>query len=126
MAATLIRGAAAPRFGHDGVEVTGYAAPSRGSATVSAWRLRLAPGAASPWHQLSHDEAFIALRGEALVELGGEPLRLREGDGLSVPPDTPFRISNPGPQPFEAIACMAAGGTARLADGVPFVPPWAA
>ena len=36
------------------------------------------------------DEAFVAIRGEAQVELGGERFALRAGDGLSVPPHTAF------------------------------------
>jgi mannose-6-phosphate isomerase-like protein (cupin superfamily) len=122
---TLLRNADAPRFGHDGTSVTGYASPSRGSATVSAWRIILEPGAGSPLHELTHDEAFIALRGQATVSLAAEELTLAAGDGLSVPPATPFRIRNDGTEPFEAIACMAAGGKARVGDGEPFTPPWA-
>jgi len=125
MPQTLIRRAEAPRFGHDGTHVTGYASPSRGSASVSVWRLVLEPGASSPVHQLTQDEAFLALSGAATVELAGEEFRLEAGDGLSVPPGTSFRIRNPGPDPFEAVACMATGGRAQVGDGEPFVPPWA-
>lgn len=122
---TLITEEQAPRFGRDGTRVTGYASPSRGSRSVSAWRVVLEPGAGSPPHQLSHDEAFVAIRGEAAVELDGERFTLRAGDGLSVPPRTPFRISNAGQEEFEAVVCMAAEGRAWIADGAPFTPPWA-
>ncbi len=125
MPRTLIRREDAPQFGQAGTRVAGFASPSRGSATVSMWRFVLDPGAGSPVHQLTHDEAFVALRGRATVELAGEEFPLDAGDGLSVPPHTPFRIQNAGPEPFEAVACMAAGGQAVVGEAPPFVPPWA-
>src|SRR5262245_21615813 len=117
MPKTLIRHEDAPRFTHEGTEVRGYASPSRGSASISAWRLALAPGAESPVHELTRDEAFLALAGVATVELAGETFELRAGDGLSVPPGTAFRIRNRGDAPFEAVACMAAEGQACV-EGV--------
>ena len=83
---TIIRDQHAPRFGQDGVVVTGLASPSRGCATVSAWRVLLQPGAASPEHTLTSDEAFVALRGSARVELDGEAHELGAGDCLVVAP----------------------------------------
>lgn len=122
---TLIRKDTAPRFGHDGIAVRGYASPSRGSASVSAWHITLDPGASSPLHQLTHDEAFIALQGEAVIDIAGEELTVAAGDGVSVPPSTPFRIRNAGDQPFEAIACMSSSGKAWVGETEPFTPPWA-
>ena len=123
---TIIREHDAPRFGDDGVSVTGLASPSRGCATVSAWRVVLDPGAASPEHTLTSDEAFIALRGSAHVELEGEADELRAGDCLVVAPQRRFTIRNDGPEPFEAVCCMAAGGEAVVDGQGSFVPPWAA
>ena len=123
---TIIREQDAPRFGRDGVEVTGLASPSRGCDTVSAWRVLLAPGAASPEHTLTSDEAFVALRGSARVELDGESEELTAGDCLIVAPERRFTIRNDGPEPFEAVCCMAAGGQAVVEGEGSFVPPWAA
>jgi mannose-6-phosphate isomerase-like protein (cupin superfamily) len=123
---TIIREQDAPRFGAAGVQVTGLAAPSRGCATVSAWRVVLDPGAASPEHELTSDEAFVALRGRATVRLDGEEASVRAGDCLVVAPERPFSIRNDGPEPFEAVCCMAAGGRAVVAGEGAFVPPWAA
>jgi mannose-6-phosphate isomerase-like protein (cupin superfamily) len=122
---TIIRDQDAPRFGEDGVTVTGLASPSRGSATVSAWRVVLAPGAGSPEHTLTSDEAFVALRGRARVELDGAAHDLAAGDCLVVAPERPFTIRNDGPEPFEAVCCMAAGGQAAVAGQGAFAPPWA-
>jgi mannose-6-phosphate isomerase-like protein (cupin superfamily) len=126
VAVTIIRHDDAPRFHDDGVSVTGLASPSRGCATVSAWRVVLAPGAGSPEHSLTSDEAFVALRGRARVELDGEAQELAAGDCLVVAPDRTFTIRNDGPEPFEAVCCMAAGGRAVVAGEGSFVPPWAA
>ena len=123
---TIIREQDAPRFGQDGVEVTGLASPSRGCDTVSAWRVLLAPGAASPEHTLTSDEAFVALRGSARVELDGESDELKAGDCLVVAPERRFTIRNDSEEPFEAVCCMAAGGRAVVAGQGAFVPPWAA
>ena len=123
---TIIREQDAPRFGQDGVEVTGLASPSRGCDTVSAWRVLLQPGAASPEHTLTSDEAFVALRGSARVELEGSSEELTAGDCLVVAPHRRFSIRNDGAEPFEAVCCMAAGGQAVVDGEGSFVPPWAA
>jgi mannose-6-phosphate isomerase-like protein (cupin superfamily) len=122
---TIIRDHDAPRFGDEGVTVTGLASPSRGCASVSVWRVVLDPGAGSPEHTLTSDEAFVALRGRAHVELDGETRELGAGDCLVVAPERPFRIRNDGAEPFEAVCCMAAGGQAVVTGQGAFTPPWA-
>jgi mannose-6-phosphate isomerase-like protein (cupin superfamily) len=126
MPATHITADAAPRFGADGFAMTGLAAPSRGCATMSAWRITAEPGARSVTHRLTSDEVFVAVAGELTASIGGEQVVIRAGDSLSVPPGVDFSLANHGDAPFEAIACMAAGGQARVGDGEPFTPPWAA
>src|SRR3954452_11439392 len=93
---TIIKDHDAPRFDADGVTVTGLASPSRGCATVSAWRVVLAPGAGSPEHTLTSDEAFVALRGRARVSLDGAAHDVAAGDCLVVAPDRVFSIRNDG------------------------------
>jgi quercetin dioxygenase-like cupin family protein len=123
---TLITADDAPRFGQDGFAMVGLAAPSRGCPTVSAWRLTAAPGAASPVHRLTSDEVFVAVAGELEATVDGRTLTLRAGDALAVPPGVDFSLANRGEEPFEAVACMAAGGQALIGDSAPFTPPWAA
>ena len=60
MPATLIPAADAPRFEADGFTLTGLAAPSRGCATVSAWRLTAAPGAQSTRSSSARASAWSA------------------------------------------------------------------
>ena len=35
-----------------------------------------------------------------------------------------FSLSNPGPEPFTALAMVPVGGRALLSGGEPFSPPW--
>jgi mannose-6-phosphate isomerase-like protein (cupin superfamily) len=125
MTETIIRGADAPQFGGDGTLITGYGSPTRGSQSIAAWQVALDPGVGSPEHRLTHDEVFIVLAGRATFEVEGRRHLVGRGDAICVPPDTVFRLSNPGSERFTAICCMAAGGQARVADGDPFPIPWA-
>jgi mannose-6-phosphate isomerase-like protein (cupin superfamily) len=120
----VISATQAPVFDQPGTRVVGLAAPSRGSTEIAAWRLRLAPGAASPEHVLTAEEVFIALAGSAVADLDGVPHRVAAGDALVVPPRVPFRIATDGDVAFEAVACMRAGGLATV-DSRTFAPPWA-
>ena len=120
----VITAAEAPTFTQEGTHVTGLASPSRGSSQIAAWRLRLEPGASSPEHVLSHEEVFVALAGAATASLYGQSHRVVAGDALVVPPGVPFTLATDGGEPFEAVACMPAGGTATVGDAT-FPPPWA-
>jgi quercetin dioxygenase-like cupin family protein len=121
---TVISSSSAPTFREGGTFVTGLAAPSRGSREVSAWRLRLDPGAASPEHTLSHEEVFVALSGHAVATLDGVRHAVGPGDALVAAPGVPFVIANEADAPFEAVACMRCGGLATVGEQS-FAPPWA-
>lgn len=125
MTETVIRRSEAPQFRQEGTHVTGYASPTRGSESVSAWKVALDPGAASPRHALTHGEVFIVLAGVARFDIEGRRHDLGAGDAICVPPKTWFAVSNDGPERFTAICCMAAGGQARIGEGVPSPIPWA-
>lgn len=125
MSETVIRGSAAPQFEQEGTRVTGYASPTRGSESVSAWKVSLDPGAASPRHELTHGEVFIVLSGSVRFEVEDRRHELGAGDAICVPPETSFSLRNDGPERFTAICCMVAGGRARIDDGELFPIPWA-
>jgi mannose-6-phosphate isomerase-like protein (cupin superfamily) len=121
---TVISSASAPTFEQDGTFVTGLASPSRGSREVAAWRLRLAAGAASPEHMLTHEEVFVALSGRAVATQDGGRHDVGPGDALVVTPGVPFVLANEGDEPFEAVVAMRCGGLAQVGDER-FAPPWA-
>jgi quercetin dioxygenase-like cupin family protein len=89
----IISAASAPTFTQGGTTAVGYASPSRGAADLSLWRIRLDPGAASPFHALSREEVFLVLDGDAVATLDGAEHPLAPGDCLVVPPGVPFAIA---------------------------------
>jgi mannose-6-phosphate isomerase-like protein (cupin superfamily) len=122
---TVITAEDAPTFEVDGTHVVGLAAPSRGAVHTSAWRLTLAPGAASPPHALTHEEVFVALRGRLEARYKDRAETVSAGGALIVPAGVTFTLANPGDEPFEAVAMLPVGGRAMV-DGEPLTPPWAA
>jgi mannose-6-phosphate isomerase-like protein (cupin superfamily) len=75
-------------------------------------------------HSVDREEIFVALTGEARVEIGGQDLGLAPGDALIVPAGESFSLYNPGAAPFTALAVLPVGGRALLPGGEPFSPPW--
>ncbi len=121
----LITASEAPRFQLPGVEFTALAAPSRGSAEVSTWRITVDAALRSEQsHTLDHDEIFMVTSGA--LRLSPDGAVLRAGDAAVVPAGTPIQVANPGTEPAEAYVAIRAGFTPTMADGsVLGTPPWA-
>jgi len=121
----VIEAANAPRFELPGIEFTGYAAPSRGSDGLCAWRIRVSPGMVSDQaHTLDQDEVFLVTSGTITLSREGPPLAA--GDCAIVPAGTPILLSNPGEEPATAHVVVQAGFNAKMADGAAIgTPPWA-
>jgi mannose-6-phosphate isomerase-like protein (cupin superfamily) len=117
--------AEAPRFQLPGLEFTGLASPSRGSADLCTWRLTLEHGLTSPdAHTLDRDEIFMVLDGTIRLSPDSEPVAA--GDVAVVPAGTPIQVANVGDGPAEVIVAIAAGFSATMADGAEVgAPPWA-
>jgi quercetin dioxygenase-like cupin family protein len=120
----LIKSSLAPAFEIPGLRVIGLAAPSRGASETCVWRITIAPGTPATPHAISREEIFVALSGEARIELDGRSQTLTPGDALVVPAGEMFSLSNPGAEPFSALAVLPVGGQAMLPGGEPFSPPW--
>lgn len=121
---TVIRAAEAPRFQLPGVEFTGLAAPSRGSAGLCTWRLTVDAGlVGKESHTIDRDEVFMVLSGTVQVTPDGE--KLGPGDAIVVPAGEPIQLSNLGDTPAELYVAITAGFTGTLADGTAITPPWA-
>jgi quercetin dioxygenase-like cupin family protein len=120
----VISGATAPTFALEGVSFTGLAAPSRGSAETSMWRVAIAPHTPGAAHHVSREEIFVAVRGQAVVTLGPDRHDLLAGDALVVPAGTEFALANESDDPFEAVCALPVGGQATMPGGEPFSPPW--
>ncbi|MFD7160889.1 cupin domain-containing protein [Kribbella sp. NPDC059898] len=114
----------AARFQLPGVEFTGYAAPSRGSAGLCTWRLTVDAGhRGDAPHTLDRDEVFMVLSGT--VQLGPDGDKLGPGDAAVVPAGEPISLSNLGEGKAELIVAITAGFTGYMADGTAVQPPWA-
>jgi mannose-6-phosphate isomerase-like protein (cupin superfamily) len=117
--------AEAPRFQLPGLEFTGLASPSRGSADLCTWRLTLEPGHTSPEpHTLDRDEIFMVIAGAIRLAPDAEPVRAV--DVAVVPAGAPIQVSNAGDGEAEVVVAIAAGFSATAADGAEIgTPPWA-
>jgi quercetin dioxygenase-like cupin family protein len=120
----FIKSSAAPAFDNFGLKVSGLAAPSRGAAETCVWRITLAPGTPGTPHTMDREEIFVGLAGQGRIELDGEDAVIEAGDALVIPAGRSFSLSNPGAQPFTALAVLPVGGKATLPGGEPFSPPW--
>jgi len=96
----------------------------QGSTELAVWHIHAPAGAASPAHSMSHEEVFVIQRGAFVATVGEEQIEVRPGDCLTVPAETPFRLTNPFEQPAEAIACTRLGMAATI-NGQSVTPPWA-
>jgi mannose-6-phosphate isomerase-like protein (cupin superfamily) len=121
----IIRGAAAPTFQLPGVQFVGYAAPSRGSADVCAWRIQVEAGLRSDQaHMLDQDEIFLVIGGR--IQLAPDGVELAAGDCAIVPAGEPIQLCNPGDSDASAHVVIRAGFKAAMADGTVIdAPPWA-
>lgn len=121
---TVIRLADAPRFQLPGVEFTGLAAPSRGSADICTWRLTVEPSRETPEpHELDQDEIFMIISGT--VRISPDGAELGPGDAEVIPAGSPIQLINTGDRPAELYVAIRAGFTATTADGTKVRPPWA-
>ena len=120
----VIRGAEAPRFELPGVEFTGLASPSRGSAHVCTWRVTVAPSRDEPEpHTLDQDEIFMVLSGTIRTAPGAA--ELGPGDAMIVPAGEPIQLVNTGTGPAELYVAIRSGFVGTMADGTKISPPWA-
>ncbi|HEY0060646.1 MAG TPA: cupin domain-containing protein [Telluria sp.] len=116
----------APAFKLHGASFTGLASPARGATETAVWIVALAPGTPGTPHQLTREEIFVGLEGQATATVGEAEHEITPGSALIVPAHTTFTITNRTAHPFRAVAVLPVGGQAQLAGQAPFTPPWAA
>ena len=116
----------APTHELPGARFTTLATPSLGTCETAIWTVEMLPGADAVPHQVTREEIFVALAGEAAVVLDGAEHALHEGDTLVVPAGVTFSVAAAGTAPFRALVCLPVGGQAVMPGGEPFTPPWAA
>lgn len=120
----LILSSNTPVFDLPFLSVIGLAAPRQGARETCVWRLTLAPGAPGVPHSVDREEIFVALEGQAHMRTSEHDTVVGPGDTFIVPAGEEFSLSNPGSEPFVAVAVLPVGGKAVMPGGDAFSPPW--
>lgn len=89
-------------------ELVGKSPRSGGADLHSLALVVIPPGKASSrhYHKIA-EESYYLLKGEARMEIAGETIPLRPGQGLLIEPGEVHRISNPGEEVLEFLAVCA-------------------
>jgi quercetin dioxygenase-like cupin family protein len=103
---------------------TSYAAPSRGSQELCAWRIDVPPGSTGVAHTITREEIVFVLSGAIEMTLDQHTSTVRAGDVAVLPTGATVRVDNAGDEPATAWVTTSVGLEARLADGSRIVPPW--
>jgi quercetin dioxygenase-like cupin family protein len=112
----------------DGPQLTvqAYAAPSKGSTQICAWRVVFAPHLPQRGGTVDHEYIAVVLSGRVEADLDGVHYALTSQDALIVPPYTSIRLANPHDEPAEMMEMVPVGTKVKFSDeGEAFVPPWA-
>ncbi|MFH8614977.1 cupin domain-containing protein [Streptomyces sp. NPDC017979] len=104
----------------------GLAAPSRGSAEISTWRVEIAAGEGTPVHVIDREQVWTVLSGGFDVEVAGETGRVEPGQALILPAGAVRQVKAAGGRPAEALVAMPVGGRAVRPGSEGKIPlPWA-
>jgi mannose-6-phosphate isomerase-like protein (cupin superfamily) len=106
-----------------GTTFTAYAAPSRGSAELCAWRVEVPAETAGVPHTVTREEILCVTSGSARVTLGDESRDVTAGDVIVVPVGALFGLST-GDRAVTAWVTTSVGLQAGLPDGSTITPPW--
>jgi quercetin dioxygenase-like cupin family protein len=106
-----------------GVRFTTLASPSKGSRETSVWHVEVHGHADAVTHQVTREEIFVALEGEARATLDHTDMPLHAGETLVLAPGVDSLVAV-GDAPFRAIVCLPVGGQAVVGEDA-FTPPWA-
>jgi quercetin dioxygenase-like cupin family protein len=108
-----------------GSRFTQLASPKRGSTQTSVWEVEIQPGTRPTPHQVTEEEIFVVVDGDANVAIADVVTTATAGDTIVVPPNTDFALGNGGKSALRLICVLPVGGQARTRDGAVFTPPWA-
>jgi len=120
----VIRSADAAVHQVHGSTFSSFVAPSRGSAQLCAWQLKVPAGLRGVAHQPTREEVLLLLEGELTVTLDGIAAVLAAGDVVLVPAGSELRLDG-GTAGATAWVTTTPGLEAVMADGSRIAPPWA-
>ncbi|MFF8566707.1 cupin domain-containing protein [Streptomyces albidoflavus] len=105
--------------------MTGLAAPSRGSAELSTWRVRMEAEAAGPVHTVDREQVWTVLSGALEFTCEAETATVPAGGTVILPAGATRRVRT-GQGPAEALVAMGAGGAVTTPGSPePRRLPWA-
>jgi quercetin dioxygenase-like cupin family protein len=105
--------------------MTGLAAPSRGSAEISTWRVRMEPAATGPEHAIDREQVWTLLSGSLEITSAGRTETVASGQTVVLPAGALRQIRTTA-EPAEALVAMPAGGRARVPGSTEALAlPWA-
>ncbi|MEU7489633.1 cupin domain-containing protein [Streptomyces sp. NPDC042319] len=105
--------------------MTGLAAPSRGSAELSTWQVRMGPGSSGPEHTVDREQVWTVTAGALEVTAGGRTETLGAGETLVLPAGV-LRQVRAVAEPVEALVAMRSDGLVSVPGGGEARPlPWA-
>ena len=107
-----------------GARFVSYAAPSRGSAELCAWRVELPAGSVGVAHTITREEIFCVLSGTLRVTLDGAPSVVASGDVVVLGAGSTVSLDNPGDSLATGWVTTSVGLQAELGDGTRITPPW--
>jgi quercetin dioxygenase-like cupin family protein len=107
-----------------GSTFSSFVAPSRGSAQLCAWQLKVPAGLRGAAHRPTREEVLLLLEGELTVTLDGIATVLAAGDVVLVPAHSELRVDG-GTAGATAWVTTTPGLEAVMADGSRIAPPWA-
>ncbi|MEO3767628.1 cupin domain-containing protein [Streptomyces sp. B8F3] len=102
------------------------ATPSRGSAALSTWRVRMDAGRSGPVHAIDREQVWMVISGSLTVTCGGRTETATAGQAVLLPPDVLRQLgAAEDTGAVEALVAMEAGGGAVTEDGTRHPLPWA-
>jgi mannose-6-phosphate isomerase-like protein (cupin superfamily) len=92
----------------DGSEVRELARPPDGARNQSLAEARVPPASETVEHyHRTSEEIYHFTAGEGRMRLGAEESPVRSGDTVVIPPGTPHKLWNPGPDELVLLCCCA-------------------
>jgi quercetin dioxygenase-like cupin family protein len=101
-----------------------YAARSRGSNQLCAWRLNVPAGLQGVPHRPTREEVLLILDGDLHVTLDGEVFDATPGVVVVVPAESELQVDG-GHSDASAWVTTTPGLEAVTADGTRIISPWA-
>jgi len=122
---TIVRAAEGVVHDLHGSRFISYAAPSRSSRELAAWRLEVPPATTGTAHRITREEVLHVLSGALRLTLDGMAHDLSPGDVAVMAAGTEVRLDTTAGSPATAWVTTSAGLHATLPDGSWISPPWA-